>query len=217
MVGCYIHIYICIGFLECLQTCWSELTWTWKIINLLCFSAPFSILLEHLNGNLKMKQDLEYQRMNNTFAIDKEINFHVNITDRFDQHDSPQYIYFWYNGSELIRRTKHPQFEQNFSQPAVLHLQALTTAEFSMSSLSVPPFQDIQDKIGSFRENLVFKGELYFCLLEKKRKKRVKETTFKPSKILCVWIVSCFPPKWYSACGSALLISIFPTVFKASP
>ena len=107
-----------------------------------------------------MKQDLEYQRRNNTFAIDQTINFHVNITDRFAKPDSPQYTYFWYNGSELIHRTDRPRYEQNFSQPTVLQLQAYTTAEFSVPDPSVLP-PEITDKTGSFQEYLVFKGKLY--------------------------------------------------------
>ena len=138
------------------------LNWTERF----CSIFNLSTVTEHLNGNLKVTQDLEYQRRNNTFAINQNIIFHVNITDRFDKPDSPQYTYFWLNGSDLIHRTSHPHYEQNFSEPTVLHLEAFTTAEFPLPSPSVVLLQDILDKTGSFQENLVFKGMLFMFIRE---------------------------------------------------
>ncbi|XP_076452784.1 uncharacterized protein LOC143288311 [Babylonia areolata] len=143
---------------------------------ILTFSSTVFKLTENLNGNLRVYQDLEYQRSNTSFAIDQPIHFHVNITDHFSKSDTPQYTYFWYNGSDLIRVTDSPHLERNFSEPSILHLQAVASAQFwnvpgdaaSPSSRAKPNpdlylESSIPDKCGSFTEKLHFKESLSNC------------------------------------------------------
>ena len=140
----------------------------WLYFDVLSANAvdPMCAFSERLNGKLSVKQDLQYQRNNVTFAVDRPIHFHINITDHFNSPNFPQYTYFWYNGSELIHETAHPHYDQEITQPSILHLQAVASAEFvsdmdDVNSLMYPP--DITDKIGSFQEKLVFKGKLLLC------------------------------------------------------
>lgn len=133
--------------------------------DILSFSSTVFKLTKRLNGNLKVKQHLEYQRSNNTFAIDRPIQFYLNITDHFRRKDAPAYTYFWYNGSELIHATESPHYQQKFSQPNVLHLQAVATAQFLLSArpLATSVRPDIEDKFGNFSEKLHFKASLSNC------------------------------------------------------
>ncbi|KAK7111208.1 hypothetical protein V1264_010880 [Littorina saxatilis] len=136
---------------------------------ILAFGNIMFRLTRRLNGNLKVKQNLEYQRRNDTFAIDREIYFHVNITDRFSMTKSPECMYFWYNGSELIHSSEKPGFDKTFLQPCVLYLQAEATASFleldtSLSSL-LP--HDKEPKYGTFQEKLLFKASLSNCTVSR--------------------------------------------------
>ena len=86
-----------------------------------------------MNGNLKVTQDLPYQRLNNTFAIDDVVDFNVSLTDRFLKSPHPRYEFFWFNGTELIKETKQPFYQHNFTQPGVLKFKAHAYADFAVS------------------------------------------------------------------------------------
>jgi hypothetical protein len=115
---------------------------------MVCF--PHFAPSEHLNGNLKIKQSLEYQRFNTTFAVGEPVHFTVNLTDQF-RNEPPSFTFYWYNGTEFIRQTLEPNYAPTFYEPGVLKLETTAIAEF------VDPTQ--KDKDQNFKEEITLKGE----------------------------------------------------------
>ena len=85
----------------------------------------------YLNGNLKLQQQLLYQRNNRTFSSGKVITIHANMTDKFSTKpfsSKVDFEYFWYKNTTLLKVTKEPFYKFMSSDSGNLTLSTLVIA-----------------------------------------------------------------------------------------
>lgn len=140
---------------------------------IIAFQTKKFVLTKQLNGHLTLQQQLDYQRLNNTFSTAQNFIANAIVLDHFEQPADPHYQYYWYENETLKINTPHPELVTTVSKAGNLTLrtQILATMAFKYGQPqrdgSIKEMVFDTDKIGIFEERLHFKDPLLACYIDR--------------------------------------------------
>ncbi|RUS88504.1 hypothetical protein EGW08_003762 [Elysia chlorotica] len=152
---------------------------------ILAFQTKKFVLTEKLNGHLHIRQDLEFQRLSNTFSTNREFAANAILLDQFEEEQKPHYQFFWFEDEKFIVSTQRPEVVTLVDKPGNFSLRSEVLATVAVNinqqkkaegpnkltekgtkrGAGVSVGSDVKN--GLFEEKLYFKDPLDLCYIDR--------------------------------------------------
>ncbi|GFR97985.1 hypothetical protein ElyMa_006338300 [Elysia marginata] len=137
---------------------------------IVAFQTKKFVLTNRLNGHLQLHQNLEYQRLNNTFAAGKAFSANAVVVDRFTEQETPHYQFFWYEDGKFIITSPDPEVVTTVVKPGNISLKSEILATMAVKGGEKQKDKQLElltdlkggklitnGKVGIFEDQLYFK------------------------------------------------------------